>query len=77
LRVTSDAETVDSGRTAVETTQHRCIFAAQAELLAAQVPHQLINQGSLPEGYVTFAANDPNNGCVLPNGNYRVWLQLA
>ena len=42
-----------------------------------QIPHQLKNSGSLPDGYVTFAADDPDNGCVLPNGHYRVRTQIA
>lgn len=42
-----------------------------------QVPHQLGNTGKLPSGYVKFAAGDPDNGCVLPNGRYRVRSQVA
>ena len=36
-----------------------------------QVPQALGNPGFLPPGYVTFAKTDPDNLCVIPNGNYR------
>ncbi len=39
---------------------------------SVQVPQSLGNPGSYPPGYVKFAATDPDNQCVLPNGRYRV-----
>ena len=39
---------------------------------SVQVPQALGNPGSYPPGYVKFAATDPDNECVLPNGHYRV-----
>ena len=45
--------------------------ASRFSLKPAQVPQVLGNPGSYPPGYVKFAAGDPDNQCVLPNGHYR------